>query len=206
MKELLHRSFFLQKKIIAFEIAFMSLLMLFGDVFLNNNGVFLRIIPSLVFLSVTYVDQLDESTSYTRVLNSLPSSRKDIVNAKYLSALILYFFNLLIVLGFYYGFLRLGWISDYVTGFWGGVIVSFIISGLLVAISIPVTIIYSYSKSKVINMIMFIMMFNFSNVVVTTTNSETLPNGVGYVMIPTIFIMLFFSRIISVNAYLRKEF
>jgi hypothetical protein len=206
MKELLHRSFFLQKKIVAFEIAFMSLLMLFGDVFLNNNGVFLRIIPSLVFLSVTYVDQLDESTSYTRVLNSLPTSRKDIVNAKYLSALILYFFNLLIVLGFYYGFLRLGWISDYVTGFWGGVIVSFIISGLLVAISIPVTIIYSYSKSKVINMIMFIMMFNFSNVVITTTNSDTLPNGVGHVMIPTIFIMLFFSRIISVNAYLKKEF
>ncbi len=206
MKELLQRSFFLQKKIIAFEIVFMSFLMFFGDVFLRNNGVFLRIIPSLVFLSVTYVDQLDESTNYTRVLNSLPTSRKNIVNAKYFSALILYFFNLLIVLGFYYGFVSIGWIDHYVTGFWGGVFVSFVISGLLVAISIPVTIIYSYSKSKFINMIMFIMMFNFSNVIITTTNSDTLPNGVGYVMIPTVLIMLFLSRVVSINAYLRKEF
>ncbi len=206
MKELLYRSFLVQKKIIVFELFFMSFLMLFGDVFLNNNGVFLRIVPSLVFLSVTYVDQLDESTNYTRVLNSLPTSRKDIVNAKYLSALILYFINMMIVLVFYYGFLRIGLIGDYVTNLIVGIIVSFVISGLLIAISIPVTIIYSYSKSKFINMIMFIMMFNFSNVVITTTNSDTLPNGVGYVMIPTIFIMLFLSRIISVNAYLRKEF
>ncbi|MBV1756261.1 MAG: ABC-2 transporter permease [Dethiosulfatibacter sp.] len=206
MKELLQRSFFLQKKIIAFEIVFMSFLMFFGDVFLRNNGVFLRIIPSLVFLSVTYVDQLDESTNYTRVLNSLPTSRKDIVNAKYFSALILYFFNLLIVLGFYYGLVSIGWIDHYVTGFWGGVFVSFVISGLLVAISVPVTIIYAYNKSKFINMIMFIMMFNFSNVIITTTNSDTLPNGVGYVMIPTILIMLFLSRVVSINAYLRKEF
>ena len=206
MKELLQRSFLLQKKIIAFEIAFMSLLMLLGDVFLNNNGVFLRIIPSLVFLSVTYVDQLDESTNYTRILNSLPTSRKDIVNAKYLSALILYIINLFIVLGFYYGFVRMGWIGDYVSGFWDGVFVSLVISGLLVAISIPVTIIYPYSKSKVINMIMFIMMFNFSNVIITTTNSDTLPNGVGYAMIPAVFILLFLSRVVSINAYLRKEF
>lgn len=206
MKELLQRSFLLQKKIIAFEIVFMSLLMLLGDVFLNNNGLFLRIIPSLVFLSVTYVDQLDESTNYTRILNSLPTSRKDIVNAKYLSALILYIINLFIVLGFYYGFVRMGWIGDYVSGFWGGVFVSLVISGLLVAISIPVTIIYPYSKSKVINMIMFIMMFNFSNVIITTTNSDTLPNGVGYAMIPAVFILLFLSRVVSINAYLRKEF
>lgn len=206
MKELLLRTFLIQKKIIIFELFFMSFLMLFGDVFLSNNGVFLRIIPSLVFLSVTYVDQLDESTNYTRVLNSLPTSRKNIVNAKYFSALVLYFFNLLVVLGFYYGLLKFGWISDYVTGFWGGVIVSFVISGLLVAISIPVTIIYSYSKSKVINMIMFIMMFNFSNVVITTTNSDTLPNGVAYAMIPAVFILLFLSRVASINAYLRKEF
>ena len=206
MKELLQRSFLLQKKIIAFEIVFMSLLMLLGDVFLNNNGLFLRIIPSLVFLSVTYVDQLDESTDYTRVLNSLPTNRKDIVNAKYLSALILYVFNLLIVMGFYYGFVKMGWIGDYVSGFWDGVFVSLVISGLLVAISIPVTIIYPYSKSKVINMIMFIMMFNFSNVIITTTNSDTLPNGVGYAMIPAVFILLFLSRVVSINAYLRKEF
>lgn len=206
MKEQLFRSFFIQKKIIAFAIAFMSILMLFGDVFLNNNGLFLRIIPSLVFLSVSYVDQLDESTNYTRVLNSLPTSRKDIVNAKYITALLLYFISLIVVLGFYYGFLKIGLISDYMTSFWGGIIVSFVISGLLVAISIPVTIIFSFSKSKFINIILFVMMFNFSNVVITTTNTSTLPNGVEYVTIPTILIMLFLSRVISINAYLRKEF
>jgi len=205
MKPMVRRLFYLQKKVLMFQVVFIVMSVTFGDQFLANDGLFALIIPTIVYMAVIFPEQLDESAHYGWVLNSLPATRREIVDAKYLSALLLYVVIVLCVTISHYVFVLLGAIQNQVENLLNGMVSSFLIVGILVGVSIPITIKMAYSKGRIVNIILFITIFNVVNFIKPFL-SESISGNIRWLLVWLVIGLLVGSRQFSMKEYLKKEF
>lgn len=205
MISLIKRSIIIQKTSMIINILYLVLILLFIDSIADNNGIFFLLIPGMVYISTFMVEQYDSFFNYHCILNSMAVTRKEIIDSKYLIGIISYIINLIVALVAYKIFITFDLIPNSITDIRSGILISIFISSLYISIGLPISVIFPYRKAKIINVIFFVFTFNIS------MGIKNILTHTGFSLISIIamflgIIILFFSRMISIKYYNKKDF
>ncbi|MFY9176183.1 MAG: ABC-2 transporter permease [Caldicoprobacterales bacterium] len=176
---------------------------------------------AVVYLLIQYSFAYDDKNKSEIMLNSLPISRKDIVLAKYLSVLlyiglatVAYMFATLVIkminIPLKVQFLSLQTIS-----------ISFFIVSLMASFYLPVVLKYGYLKSKMFNIVMFLLFFFIPMGIISLNQKPgfslsvnmSLKDAISWsnwqitlLVIGFSLLMMCVSCFISINIYNNREF
>ena len=176
---------------------------------------------AVVYLLIQYSFAYDDKNKSEIMLNSLPISRKDIVLAKYLSVLlyiglatVAYMFATLVIkminIPLNVQFLSLQTIS-----------ISFFIVSLMASFYLPVVLKYGYLKSKMFNIVMFLLFFFIPMGIISLNQKPgfslsvnmSLKDAISWsnwqitlLVIGFSLLMMCVSCFISINIYNNREF
>jgi hypothetical protein len=176
-----------------------------------KGAIFLPVTFILTYVFMQHACYCDDKNNAHLLLNSLPLSRKKIVLSRYLSLFVFFTISL--------GFCAvLGWISELI--FSDFIHFSFPVEGvaavlaavlLMNSIGLPVFYTFGYSKARIVNVILFIGIFNAflfwesaGKFIANFFNKGSLFSG--YFVLNIAFFIYALSYVVSAKIYSKREF
>ena len=203
----LRRNLFIMRKNYFINIIFMIFSIPLWLITSNPLGSLNLTIPLMTYTSVYTMEQLEDFYKYDCILNSLPVTRDEIVEAKFKSTLLIYIINTALTLITHFIYSILG-VTDFITGemFLLGLSLSFLLSMIYGAVGIALISKFGYEKIKLFGVLMMVIIMCTISIPLFILQGSALIPFISLIFIIIGIIAYVISLKFTMKTYAEKEF
>lgn len=207
MNPALKRNLFIMQKNYFFNALFMIFSIPLWTVTSNPIGSLNLTVPLMTYTSIYIIEQYEDLYKYDCMLNSLPVTRDEVVNAKFTSIIVIYLINTILTLITHLIYSFIG-ITEFMSGqmFMMGLSLSFLMSMIFAAVGTVLIFKFGYTKTRLFGI--FLMMLIMSTIsiplyILQKSNLVQFSSAVFLVLGTAAFII---SKQFALKIYAEKEF
>lgn len=207
MNPALKRNLFIMRKNYFFNAVFMIFSIPLWTVTSNPIGSFNLTIPLMTYTSIYIIEQYEDLFKYDSILNSLPVTRDEIVNAKFKSIVVIYLINTIMTLITHLIYSLLG-VAEFMSGqmFIMGLSLSFLMSMIFAAVGTVIIMKFGYAKAKVFGTVVMMLVMTTISIPLYILQKTNLLQFASIVLFILGIAAFFISKHYALKIYAEKEF
>lgn len=208
MNKAVKRNLYVMLKNYMFNIIFAIVSIPIWGITYNQIGGIVFAVPIMTYVSFSILEQYEELYNYDRILNSLPISRVDIVEAKFKSMFIIYLINTVftVVVDLVYSMMGL---KEFITAnmYILGISMSFLLAMAYGAVGISIVCKFGYNKLKIFGFFIIMIAMIVINIIIFILQQNNYTILISSAILIFLGIVLYFvCKRYTVKNYLNKEF